>query len=100
VTAVAAISVAISCSREPERQASRVCVDSGSRVVPQQHCEQNASGHGGAGYFWYYHGGYLRGGYPRTGTLVASGGTYVNPKAAPVARGGFGATANSRSVSS
>jgi hypothetical protein len=98
VTAVAAVSMAIACS-EQRSTTARVCVDQGNKVVPAQQCERHA-GPGVLPYFWYYHAGYARGAYPATGSIVHSGGRITTTTGAPVSRGGFGATAGGRSVSS
>lgn len=94
-TAVAAISMVIACG--PDQRQARVCVDESNRVVQPEACENPAPRAGGSN-FWYYHSGYARSAYPRTGTIVRAGGTAV--PAAPVARGGFGTTASGRASAS
>jgi hypothetical protein len=96
VTAVAAISVAIACSPSNGRQ-SRVCVDSSSRVVSADRCEN--SGRYAGSHFWYYHAGYARLPYPAAGTMVRPGGTTIATTPAPAVRGGFGSTGSGRAVS-
>ncbi len=101
MTAVAAISVAIACGQEKPESTStaRVCVDESSKVVEAELCNRPA-GMGYVPYFWYYHAAYAGMAYPARGAVVRSGGRFTTTVGAPVARGGFGATARGRSVTS
>lgn len=112
LSAVLAVAAAMSgCDRGGDWQASvgptRVCVDRNGHRVPDADCAPTAAGHGGGGgnaFLWYYL-GTLQGrsaGAPAVGGMVA-GGSYrpeagVSYRTAPaggIARGGFGATAES-----
>ena len=98
VTAVAAIGLSIACSSREQERNARVCMDGAQHVVSADRCNVPQR-YGSAPYFWYYHAAYANGHYPSPGTTVHAGGTTTVPgRAAPVARGGFGATGSGRAV--
>ena len=101
VQAVAAAALAAGCGSTKTTSDWENCVDREDRVVSDQHCQDERSQAGRAGFVPFYHSYYTRGAAPLPigqravgGTLTRPGSGLVRPSSSSpsVTRGGFGST--------